>query len=115
MEFALLYVSDLDQALAYFTQTLGLQHVPEADTPVFRGFGPEVGKLTFGICVPFDETRRPGQVELYFNTDDFEGLHKTLATKGVQTTPITPVYFGSIFTVDAPDQHLVTMVRHPSA
>jgi len=115
LDFVLLYVSDLDESLAYFTQTVGLNHIPAADTPVFRGFGPEMGHLNFGICKPFDDTRRPGQVEIYFNTNDFEGLHEMLAAKGVQTTPITPVYFGSVFTVDAPDEHLVTFVRGISA
>ncbi len=38
LDFVLFYVSDLDEALKYFTETVGLQHNPAADTPHFRGF-----------------------------------------------------------------------------
>ena len=110
LSFVLLYVNDLDESLAYYTQTVGLHHVPEADTPVFRGFGPEAGHLSFGICKPFDETRQPGQAEVYFYTKELDRLHDTLGNQGVSTTPITQQYFGPIFTVDSPDGHLVTMV-----
>lgn len=110
LSFVLLYVADLDESLAYYKQTIGLHHVPEADTPVFRGFGREAGHLSFGICKPFDDTRKPGQVEVYFYTKELDRMHDTLANEGVQTTPITQQYFGPIFTVDSPDGHLVTMV-----
>jgi predicted enzyme related to lactoylglutathione lyase len=111
LDFVLLYVSDLDQAQKYFTDVIGLTHIPQADTEVFRGFGSDPSRPTFGICQPFDDTRRAGQVEIYFNTADFEGLHEAIGAKGVQTTPIIPVYFGKIFGVNAPDEHLVTIVR----
>ena len=115
MSFVLLYVADLDESLAYYKNTIGLQHIPEADTPVFRGFGPEAGHLSFGICKPFDETRKVGEVEVYFNTGELDRMHDTLANQGVQTTAITQQYFGSIFTVDSPDGHLVTMVGSSAA
>jgi len=115
LSFVLLYVFVLDESLDYYTKTIGLHHVPEADTPVFRGFGPEPGHLSFGICKPFDETRQAGQAEVYFNTNELDRMHATLADKGVNTTPITKQYFGHIFTVDSPDEHLVTMVGSSSA
>ncbi len=110
LNFTLLYVDNLDQSLAYFRDTVGLKHIPEADTDVFRGFGPAVSSLSFGICKPFDDTRKVGQTELYFTTSEFENLYKTMVSQGVRTTPITQVYFGKVFTVDAPDGHLVTML-----
>lgn len=115
MSFVLFYVEDLDESLAYFTNTIGLHHVPEADTPVFRGFGREAGHLSFGICKPFDDTRQAGQVEVYFNTDELARMHDRLGTRGVHTTEISEQYFGHIFTVDSPDKHLVTMVGSLSA
>ena len=50
-----------------------------------------------------------------FLTQDLDRLHDTIARKGVQTTSTTQQYFGSIFTVDAPDGHLVTVVRRSRA
>jgi Glyoxalase/Bleomycin resistance protein/Dioxygenase superfamily len=114
LDFVLLYVSHLEESLAYFTQTIGLRHNPAADTPIFRGFVSEEGSIPFGICLPPDETRRAGQVEVYFKTTDLDGMHDTLANKGVQTTAITHQPFGSIFTIDAPDGHVVTMLRPPA-
>jgi hypothetical protein len=114
LDFVLLYVSDLEESLAYFTQTIGLLHNPKADTPIFRGFLSEEGSIPFGICLPPDETRLAGQVEVYFKTNDLDGMHVTLAEKGVQTTAITHQPFGSIFTVDAPDGHVVTMLCPPA-
>ena len=110
LDFTLFYVSDLEASLAFFTQTLGLQHDPQQDTPFFRGF---VG-TPMGLALPADETRHPGKVELYFKTDDIQATHRELASKGAKITEIAQRPFGSIFSIAAPDGHLVTVLQEPT-
>lgn len=110
LDFTLFYVSDLEESLKFFTQTLGLQHDQQQDTPFFRGFVDS----PMGIALPADETRRPGNVELYFKVDDIEEAHRELAKKGVEITEIVQRPFGSIFSITAPDGHLVTMLQGPA-
>ncbi len=117
LDFILFYVSDLDESLKYFTQTLGLVHAPENDTPFFRGFVGSEGSTAFGLALASEaaspEARRPGNVEFYFKTDNLEGMHSALADKGAQPTEIAHRPFGSIFSLPAPDGHLMTMLRPP--
>ena len=118
LDFILFYVSNLDEALKYFTETIGLQHNPAADTPNFRGFIGEEGSIPFGLALVSEEAspeaRQPGTIEVYFKTDDLEGMHASLASKGVEVTKIAHRPFGSIFSIPAPDGHLVTMLRPPA-
>jgi catechol 2,3-dioxygenase-like lactoylglutathione lyase family enzyme len=107
LDFTLFYVSDLEESLKFFTQTLGLQHDPQQNSPFFRGF---VGS-PMGLALPMDEARRPGKVELYFKVDDIEAVHSELASKGAEITEIAQRPFGSIFSVTAPDGHLVTILQ----
>ena len=117
LDFILFYVSDLEESLQYFTQTIGLRHNPEADTPFFRGFISEEGSIPFGLALVSEEAspeaRRPGTVEVYFKTDNLEGMHAALVAKGVKPTEIAHRPFGSIFSIPASDGHLVTMLRPP--
>lgn len=116
--FVILYVSDLEASLKYFTQTVGLRHNPKADTPNFRGFISEEGGIPFGLALVSEEVspevRRPGTIEIYFETDDVEGMHAALASKGVKPTEIAHRPFGSFFSIPAPDEHLVTMLHSPA-
>ena len=117
LDFLLFYVSDLEESLKYFTQTVGLQHNPAADTPNFRGFTSAEGSVPFGLALVSEEaspeSRRPGTIEVYFKTDDLEGAHAALAARGVKVTAIAHRPFGSIFSIPAPDGHLVTMLQPP--
>jgi catechol 2,3-dioxygenase-like lactoylglutathione lyase family enzyme len=115
--FILFYVSDLEESLQFFTQTVGLRHNPKADTPVFRGFISEEGSVPFGLALVSEEAspeaRRPGTIEVYFETDNLGGMRAELVAKGVKPTEIAHRPFGSIFSIPAPDGHLVTMLRPP--
>ena len=114
LDFVILYVSNIEESLEYYTKTIGLKHDPQQASPVFRSFTSDEGPIPFGIALPTDDSRRPGMVELYFKTDDVEKMRSVLVDKGIHTTPITHQPFGSIFTVDAPDAHLVTMLQEPA-
>lgn len=116
--FMLFYVSDLEESLAYFTQTLGLEHDPKQDAPDFRGFVHHPGFIAYGLALVSEgnspEARVPGNVEVYFKTDDLEGMHASLAGKGVPITAMAQRPFGTIFSIPAPDGHLITMIRPAS-
>ena len=114
LDFVLFYVSDLEESLKYFTETLGLEHDPTQDAPVFRGFvGSPIGlALANGTVSP--EPRKPGDIEVYFKPDNLEEMHAALMAKGVPTSAIAHLPFGSIFRTPAPDGHLITLI-HQSA
>lgn len=116
--FVIFYVSDLEESLKYFTETLGLRHNPKADTPNFRGFIPEEGSTPFGLALASEEispeARKAGTIEVYFETNNLEGRHAELASRGAEPTEIAHRYFGSFFSIPAPDGHLVTMLRSPA-
>ena len=109
LDFTLFYVSDLDASLKFFTQVLGLKDDPKQASPFFRGFV----DTPMGLALPADEARRPGKVELYYKVDDIEEAHRELASKGAEITEISHQPFGSIFSVTAPDGHLVTLLQEP--
>ena len=109
LDFAMLYVSNIDDAFAYFTQKLGFQLVPEESGPGFRYLRGD-GGIDFAIAQATSESAPAGSVHLYFKTPDLEGTHSTYTQRGVQATPIMHMPFGSIFNVDAPDSHLVTLL-----
>jgi len=108
-DFFVLYVSDLEASLKYFKETLGLSHVPEQDAPNFHFFLGGKG-VDFGIVQATKETPQPGTVELYFKTDNLEGLRATYIGKGLEATPISHRPFGSIFTLQGPDAERLTMM-----
>lgn len=115
LHFVVFYVSDLEQSLKFFTETLGLEHDPQQDAPDFRGFKVPAGALPFGLTPARKDAGapRPGSIEVYFKTDNLEGSRSALLEEGVQTTEITDRYFGSIFGVSAPDGIQMTMI-HPA-
>ncbi len=111
LHFAIFYVSDMEESLKFFTEKLGLEHDPSQDAPDFRGFKVPAGSLPFGLTPATNDTPPAGTIEVYFRTDDLDGVHDALVNKGVKTTEIRKLYFGSIFGVAAPDGLRVTMLR----
>ncbi|MDQ6833825.1 MAG: VOC family protein [Chloroflexota bacterium] len=114
LSFAMLHVADIDAAYRYCTEQLGFVPVPEwQSNPTFRMFAPAEGGITFSIATA-RESSMVGEIELYFYTQDLEGLRATLLGRGVDAGPIQSPPFGDIFTVPAPDGVPLTMMR-PSA
>jgi catechol 2,3-dioxygenase-like lactoylglutathione lyase family enzyme len=114
LDFVVFYVADLDESLAYFTEKLGFESLPDQSSPIFRSLKGSEEKIGFGLNVATNETPPAGTVELYFKTDDLEGLHRTLTAKGAGTTPILHLPFGSVFNVQSPDKHAVVMLGDPA-
>src|SRR5438552_14986104 len=86
LDFVVLYVSNLEEAFKYFSQTLGLEHLADQDTPEFRGFAGGEKGLPFGIVQASERTPRAGAIEIYLKTDNLAGLHARLAQQGIRTT-----------------------------
>jgi predicted enzyme related to lactoylglutathione lyase len=110
IDFIVLYVSDLEASLAYFTQKLGFGHDPSQNTPNFRNLVDGQSKIGFGLVQSAQGTPKPGSVEMYFKTNDLEGLRSSYLGKGIELTPIENRPFGSIFSVNPPDGLLVTLL-----
>lgn len=113
IDFIVLYVSDLEASLAYFTQELGFSHDPAQNTPEFRNLVDGQRNIGFGLVQATEATPKPGSVELYFKTDDLEGLRSSYISKGIKPTAIVHQPFGSIFSVQPPDGLLVIMLGEP--
>lgn len=111
LDFVMLYVADLDQALDYYTRTLGFRHLPEGDTPIFRQLAGGEGGASFAIRQADETTPPPGMVELYFKTADLDGLRAAWTGKGVEATPIASRPFGRIFTIRTPDGQSITALH----
>ena len=113
IDFIVIYVSDLEASLKYYTEQLGFDHDPSQNTPVFRSITDGQSKIGFGLVQAMEGTPRAGSVELYFKTDTLEELRSTFASKSMEPTAIEKQPFGSIFTVLSPDGQRLTMLRAP--
>ena len=113
IDFIVLYVSDLEASLAYFTQKLSFGHDPAQNTPNFRNLVDGQSKVGFGLVQSAEGTPKPGSVEMYFKTDDLQGLRSSYIGKGMEPSPIVKQPFGSIFSVNPPDGLLVTLLSEP--
>lgn len=111
LDFVVLYVSDIDGTLDLFTEKLGLHYDPEQSGPEFRQLSGD-GGIQFGLVIASENTPAPGTMELYFKTADLAGLRKAVIGKGVAASPIQNRPFGSIFTVQTSDKHLLTMLSN---
>ncbi len=111
LDFIVFYVSNLDESFAYFTEKLGFKHDSEQNGSVFRGLHGSDEKIGYGLNLASAETPPAGTVELYFKTDDLEGLHTTLTANGAGTTHIMQLPFGSVFNVHTPDRHALVMLH----
>ncbi|MEO8972583.1 MAG: VOC family protein [Ktedonobacteraceae bacterium] len=112
LDFALLYVSNMDESLAYFTEKLGFTYIAEESDPGFSQLKSNGGGIDFALLLATPETLPAGQAELYFKTDDLESLRETWTAKGIEATSIAHRPFGSIFSVTSPDGQSLTMLKN---
>jgi catechol 2,3-dioxygenase-like lactoylglutathione lyase family enzyme len=108
LDFIVLYISDLDAALSFFTETLGFERVVEGDGPTFRQLKGN-GGAEFGLLQAGPETPPVGTVALYAGVSDLRSLHDQLAERGAAVGPVEVRPFGTIFTTPAPDGISLTM------
>jgi catechol 2,3-dioxygenase-like lactoylglutathione lyase family enzyme len=103
LDFALLFVADLDSALSYFTETLGFTRVPDQDTPIFRYLRGGEGGIDFALRQSAPDTPPPGAVQLYFRSPDLAALHSEWSGRGAQLGPVEQRPFGATFSIGGSD------------
>jgi len=110
LDFVVLYVSDLEGSLEYFTEKLGFIHDVAGDGPNFRQLKGAEGSPGLGLLRATEQTPAVGNVQLYFKTADLSDLRDAIISRGVKLEPIQQRPFGSIFDVPMPDNLLFTML-----
>lgn len=90
LAYAIKFVADMDKAVAFYRDTLGLKL--RFQSPEWSEF--ETGETTLALHRA-SEKKPAGTVELGFNTDDIQAEHKTLSAMGVKfIMPPTKQDFG---------------------
>ena len=108
LDFVMLIVPDVDQAVTFYHENLGL--VPDAASAqpgTFVQFQPTPGGAIFAVAKHDGGTPYAG-VELWWNTDNVDGLYDRLAARGVEVVePLTDKPFGRTLTIKDPAGHTV--------
>lgn len=113
--FAMLYVSDLANALAYFTGKLGFTRVPEQSSPDFHFLVGGEGGIPFGIGQATATSPKAGTIELAFKTPNVDDLHAAYSQKAVNPPAITAKPFGRSFTLTPFDDMTLEFWADPVA
>lgn len=114
LSYVILHVADLAAASAYYTDALGFTPDAQFDGPDFREFTPGEGGIPFAIAQA-DAARSPaGTVTLYFYTQEIEAVREAYTGRGVNAGAITPMPFGTVFTVPASDGAAHSIMRTPA-
>lgn len=98
LNFVLIYVSDMDASYNFFTNILGFEPASESDStsPGFRQLKNN-GGVDFALILPDDVDRgKPGEVELYFKTDDIQAMREAIISKGVSAGSVIDRPFGQV-------------------
>src|SRR5258708_21734009 len=103
----------MEEWVEYFNRELGFSQEQDQNCPELRNLVDGQRNIGFGLVQATEATPKPGSVELYFKTDDLEGLRSSYISKGIEPTAIVHQPFGSIFSVQPPDGLLVLMLGEP--
>jgi len=92
LTYVIKFVSDMDRAVKFYRDTLGLPL--KFQSPGWSEFS--TGETILGLH-PASEKNPPGSVELGFNTPDLEKFYEEMQARGVQfTMPPTKQDFGGM-------------------
>lgn len=99
-------VSDLDRALAFYTEMLGLVLIEDQPMgPEMRWvqLQPSDGGATVALTTWFDALRPGGQQGLMLDVADVDAEHARLAALGVAVAPLDDQPWGRFTTFEDPD------------
>ena len=106
-------VSDMDQALKFYNETLGLQIALDA-----RGFnhaevGPTEPLAKIGLYATGKKSKRKKRTGIVFDTDDIYTLYENLKKKGVKFTlkPTKMEWGGIVADFLDPDNNMLEVVQ----
>ena len=92
LAYAIKYVADMDKAVAFHRDTLGLEL--KFASPFWSEFA--TGETTLALHAA-DADHPPGKVQLGFNSGDLAAFYETRETNGVTfTAPPTPMHGATI-------------------
>jgi lactoylglutathione lyase len=104
LSYAVKYVADMDRAVAFYRDTLGLPL--KFSSPGWSEFS--TGETTLALH-PASAKNPPGSVELGFDVEDIQAFHAGMTAKGVAfTMPPTRMDFGGVLAqfVDSEGGHV---------
>ena len=110
LNFVLLHVTDIEKAIAFYTEKFGL--VIEAQGPGFVQFKQPMGQgATFALSSEGDGS--PVQnVELWWYVDDADAAHADLVAKNVPVAqPLKDEPFGRTFAIRDPFGNTIYLMR----
>jgi predicted enzyme related to lactoylglutathione lyase len=111
----ILYVRDLAAAVAFYTEVVGFQVVPDMSDDHFIALTSD-GTAFLGLedatYLPPDRTLQPGSFELGIEVLDLETTHQAWAAAGVHAlSAIEPMPGGRAFLARDPDGYVLSVYR----
>ncbi len=112
LELALLHVTDIDAARAFYTEKLGLEVDPEQSGPNFVLFNRPGGVgASLALSSEGDGQVYTG-VELWWYVENADATHDELVARGVEVaTPLMDMPFGRTFSVKDPSGNTLYLLQ----
>jgi predicted enzyme related to lactoylglutathione lyase len=111
----MIHVSDMDRALKFYHETLGLPVALVAEMFNHAEVGPKEPLAKLGIHVDKKRSRRKRRTGIVFDTDDIYALHERLSEQGVKFTlkPTKMPWGGIVADFLDPDNNELEVVQDP--
>jgi len=111
----MIYVSDMDRALEFYHQTLGLPVALVAKMFNHAEVGPEEPLAKIGIHAGRKKSKRKRRTGIVFDTDDIYSLYERLRKQGVKFTlkPTKMPWGGIVADFLDPDNNELEVVQDP--
>lgn len=111
----MIHVSDMDRALKFYNETLGLPTVLNAKEFNHAEVGPDEPLAKIGLHSTGKKPKRKRFTGIVFDTDDIYRLHETLTRKGVKFTrkPTKTKWGGVVADFIDPDNNEFEIVQDP--
>ena len=106
-------VSELDQALRFYNETLGLQIALDARMFNHAEVGPAEPLAKIGLHATGKKSKRKKRTGIVFDTDDIYALYENLKKKGVKFTlkPTKMEWGGIVADFLDPDNNILEVVQ----
>lgn len=93
IEYAIVFVSDMSKAVAYYRDVLGLPL--RFESPGWTEFASEGATLALHASELTDREEPPGSVRIGFNLPDLDAFHERMLANDVQCLQEPKVQFGA--------------------
>lgn len=112
---AMIRVSDMDDALRFYSETLGLPIALDAKAFNHAEVGPDEPLAKIGLHATGKKSRRKRRTGIVFDTDDIYALYERLKRQGVRFTlkPTKMPWGGIVADFLDPDNNELEVVQDP--